>query len=501
MVTDVISKLANRGVFFLVTSRNSKFMTEDQLPASAIGKILLVHAILKSYGNSITISREECAAMCNMGLSTAVTNYARILVDNNLLDVTHEGRSVYYNFITDARDTIKPPVYIPLGALSSKAYLLTSPCNMQRLNAHLQEIKNLGILPDTGSLESAYLMLGYKYDKYIAQADWSWDTDVMAYFSTNRDHYKLKAVYLAMNDVKRLPNKFEVLKTDFWETCTPGFIAQCNAIAYEGTKTPKWEEFPPDFYDPETTDEDRFAIYSSVKFGSPLRAPISAPLATPLASLAKLKGVTTANKDVVSTVKAIKEESDAQFKEEVNTPAFSTPTPELRVTKEENRIVSGLMKVRSAFEHVSSQLASEESKDKGHVISPEDDKNTSEENLIDENGMSETNEKPKLNVKDVWPTCDFVPPEVEPDYGRGQRSKTLAELKHLEVREQLMEKLRSNSVNRTPYINPVGTKDVNGGLGELQDNVVDILTDIRLILDCNLPDRLKRVVLKNLLTK
>lgn len=47
MVTDVISKLANRGVFFLVTSRNSKFMTEDQLPASAIGKILLVHAILK----------------------------------------------------------------------------------------------------------------------------------------------------------------------------------------------------------------------------------------------------------------------------------------------------------------------------------------------------------------------------------------------------------------------------------------------------------------------
>ena len=46
MVTDVISKLANRGVFFLVTSRNSKFMTEDQLPASAIGKILLVHAMV-----------------------------------------------------------------------------------------------------------------------------------------------------------------------------------------------------------------------------------------------------------------------------------------------------------------------------------------------------------------------------------------------------------------------------------------------------------------------
>lgn len=115
--------------------------------------------------------------------------------------------------------------------------------------------------------------------------------------------------------------------------------------------------------------------------------------------------------------------------------------------------------------------------------------------------MSEINEKPKLNVKDVWPTCDFVPPEVEPDYGRGQRSKTLAELKHLEVREQLMEKLRSNNVNRAPYVNPVGTKAENGGIAELQDDVVDILTDIRLILDCNLPDRLKRVVLKNLLTK
>ena len=115
--------------------------------------------------------------------------------------------------------------------------------------------------------------------------------------------------------------------------------------------------------------------------------------------------------------------------------------------------------------------------------------------------MSEINEKPKLNVKDVWPTCDFVPPEVEPDYGRGQRSKTLAELKHLEVREQLMEKLRSNNVNRTPYVNPVGTKAMNGGIAEVQDDVVDILTDIRLILDCNLPDRLKRVVLKNLLTK
>ena len=159
------------------------------------------------------------------------------------------------------------------------------------------------------------------------------------------------------------------------------------------------------------------------------------------------------------------------------------------------------MKVRSAFEHVSSQLASEESKDKGHVISPEDDKNTSEENLIDENGMSESNEKPKLNVKDVWPTCDFVPPEVEPDYGRGQRSKTLAELKHLEVREQLMEKLRSNNANRNPYVNPVSARALNGSITESQDEGVDILTDIRTILDCNLPDRLKRVVLKNLLTK
>ena len=64
-----------------------------------------------------------------------------------------------------------------------------------------------------------------------------------------------------------------------------------------------------------------------------------------------------------------------------------------------------------------------------------------------------------------------------------------------------MEKLRSNNVNRTPYANPVGTKALNGDIAELQDNVVDILTDVRLILDCNLPDRLKRVVLKNLLTK
>ena len=518
MVTDVISKLANQGIYLLITTRNSKGLNEDALPITAIGKILLVHAILKSYGNTVTISREELAAMCNMRLSTAITIYGRVLYENNLLDVTHEGRSVYYTFVTNARDMIKPPVYIPLGAISKHAYLLQSPSfPIRNLREHEAMIKEQGLLPEDGTLTPAYLMLGYDYNKYMDQANWRWDTDdVMSYFSTNRDHYKLKAVYLAMNDVKRLPNKFEVLKSDFWDVCTPGFIAQCNADAFEGTRTPTWESFPPEFYDPDTPDAERFALYSSAKYGSSLRQAPTA-LTSPLASLAKLKAVTSTGKDIVEKAAEVKAESDAHFKEEAERSAITSQVTVIHPDRGQLQLAGGLTRPRNVFDDVAMKLASEESNDEGQ-ISREDDKNSSEVNLVSERGISdkekpENNQDPKVNnmsqptkvekldIKSVWPTCDFVPPEVEPDYGAGPRPQTIAELRHKEVRDQLFAKLRRNeAAKRTPYVNQVGAQ-LKPAITTTSEDQVDILVDIRTILDCNLPDRIKRIVLKNLLTK
>lgn len=250
--TDVLNSLKERGVYIVKSVRLNTDQAEKSLHvAAAIIVDACFRAIETGFGWSMTLTDIRGIFDCSSNIRLTLFH----LEELGLLDTTPAGRKVYYSpKMTFEKDEDIPLLISTFPNAEGKVFPYNRVMQSPRGYRTLQYTDgDISIEMDTPTL------LAYDYDAFIQKRN-----PIVQYYNGDIEDNQLKAAWLVANNVKYLPNQFELIGPEFWERASSLYFTQTGARRPVTTPPPNWRSLPDKFWHLDTTVAERAQMYAEM---------------------------------------------------------------------------------------------------------------------------------------------------------------------------------------------------------------------------------------------
>lgn len=236
IISDVIGELKKRGIYLVYNPTPRKnTATLNGVSDTVITTAILVDAIFRATesGDMWLLDKGNLIRKLRLARSWQLASILQYLCEEKLLDSTAHGTKYEYTPVLLNRELM--PEKIIISAVSATMVKdkprLTAAGSLMRILQSPRSPVTEEDLPEgvhTSLIDTNYALISYDYDAFLQEKK---DLRLIAYIAPSRAANKLKATWLCINQVQKLPIKGSLGSPDFWEIFTEEYFLSDSLTA------------------------------------------------------------------------------------------------------------------------------------------------------------------------------------------------------------------------------------------------------------------------------